>query len=228
MNNQKILISLVVFTWIGGCATAATNTFDYQEHESSTVVNEAMIARPFEDVWNGLVRQLAKGYFVVNNIEKESRLINVSFSTPNPEQYIDCGETTRTFTQGKSKLTDTYEVAADSSYKYGNGVDPSGTMAIIGYVYRTTSLEGRINVYVAPKGEQTDVSVNVRYILSVIAAGQETQENAAGKIMASKPILANTTTISFNSNQPNKSANGISCFSKGVLERDILAMAQSQ
>jgi len=81
---------------------------------------------------------------------------------------------------------------------------------------------------VAPSEDQTDVSVNVRYILTIIASGQQTQENSAGKIMASQPFPADTITIAFNTNQPNKSTEGISCFSKGVLEREILAMAQSQ
>ena len=147
-----------------GCATAAKTTFDYREPEQTAIGNEVAVDEEFENVWNRLVGQLAKGYFVVNNIEKDSRLINVSFATSDPESYIDCGESSRTFTQGKKVENFNYKVA----------------------------------------------------------------ESASGKIMQSQPIQTpQPAPIGFNTNQPNKDAEGISCVSKGVLEQEILAMAVS-
>ena len=104
---------------LGGCATPATNTFEYIESSPIEVQNEALFQDDFEAVWSRLVRQLATGFFIVNNIEKESRLINVSFSSANPEDYIDCGITNRTFVRGKAVEKLEYYVAADSEYKYG-------------------------------------------------------------------------------------------------------------
>jgi len=232
MANHRGLLALCVLVcvppFIQGCATAATGTLDYRPPEQSVITNEATVDKRFEAVWSDLVRQLAKGYFVVNNIEKESRLINVSFSTTNPEDYIDCGVSNRVFSQGSTIVNTSYNVAGDSSYKYGGGIDSTGANAIIHYVDRTTSLEGRINIYVAPDETMTDVSVNVRYILTIRISGRTNAENASGVVMRSQPIQEPALTpISFNTNQPNKDAEGISCISKGVLENEILTMALS-
>ena len=172
------------------------------------------------------MRSLAKSFFVVNNIEKESRLINVSFSTNSPEKYIDCGSTARTFTLGDEKQNYYYEVAADSSYKYGAGKSQNGAFSLVGYVDRTTKLEGRINIYVAPKDERTEVTVNTRYILTLSTGGRITAVNMYGQIVESKSLTPSSSDISFNTNQPNKSKEGIVCFSKGILEAEILEMAK--
>ena len=212
---------------IGGCATPATNTFEYIESSPTEVQNEALIEDDFEAVWSRLVRQLATGFFVINNIEKESRLINVSFSSTNPEDYIDCGTTKRTFVQGKTLEELDYNVAADSAYKYGGGVDPSGTAALIGYAKRSTNLDGRINIYIAPIGESTEVTANVRYVLTIKTSAIENYEDSFGNITLTQPGPTDTVTISFNTNQPNRTEARISCFSKGVLEVEILGMAYS-
>jgi hypothetical protein len=233
MNSFRSIFTTLAFASmplvILGCATAAKTTFEYREPDPIVISNEATVDDEFENVWDKLVRQLAKGFYVVNNIEKDSRLINVSFATSNPEEYVDCGETFRTFTQGSKVENLTYEVAASSSYKEGGGMDvATGMNAIIHHVDRSTSLEGRINIYIAPNENRTDISVNVRYIVSIQVSGQTTAENSAGKIVQSQLLqITQPAPISFNTNQSNKTAEGMSCVSKGVLEREILAMAGS-
>lgn len=225
MKTNTLLVGLTFIVGLYGCATPATSTFDYQDRAAVRVENEITVDKPFEDVWSGLVRQLAKGYFVINNIEKESRLINVSFSTTSPEDYIDCGRSHRTFTKGKENIEYDYEVAADSSYKYGAGMSANGALTLVGYVDRDTSLEGRINIYIAPNKQSTEVTVNSRYILTLATSGQITAENLYGQVVESQAIPHSSSIISFNTNQPNKSKEGIACFSKGVLETEILEMA---
>ncbi len=227
MKTHSVIFNLTIILGLYGCATPATSTFDYRDKPPTKVENEIVVNRAFEKVWNGLVRQLAKGYFVVNNIEKESRLINVSFSTTSPEEYIDCGRTMRTFTRGKEEAEYDYEVAADSSYKYGAGKTTDGVFSLVGYVDRDTSLEGRINIYIAPNDQITEVTVNIRYILTLSTSGQLTYVNMYGKAAQSQALPHSSDTISFNTNQPNKSQEGISCFSKGLLEAEILEMAKA-
>ena len=227
MKTNTIFVGLTFIVGLYGCATPATSTFDYQDKAAVRVENEITVDKPFEDVWSGLVRQLAKGFFVINNIEKESRLINVSFSTTSPEDYIDCGRTLRTFTKGKENIEYDYEVAADSSYKYGAGTSADGVFTLVGYVDRDTSLEGRINIYIAPNDQITEVTVNTRYILTLSTRGQITSENIYGQAVQSQVLPNSSDTISFNTNQPNKSQEGISCFSKGLLETEILEMAKA-
>lgn len=238
MNSYRtILTSLVVAIAalsLHGCATPAKSTVDYSPPEPIVVPNELTVDDKFDEVWDRLVGRLAKGFFVVNNIEKESRLINVSFATTDPEDYIDCGETFRTFTQyKKNSASVNYRVAEDSSFKWGGGMDASGMNAIVHYVDRSTSLEGRINIYVAPKENGTNVSVNVRYILTIRLSGTTNTEHSTGRVIQSQPLQApQPDTVSFNTNQPVKSADELAademaCVSKGVLEQQILDMAVS-
>jgi hypothetical protein len=214
--------------FVGGCATPATNTYDYRASELVRVENEVTIQREFETVWSDLVRQLAKGFYVVNNIEKESRLINVSFTSSTPEDYLNCGVMKRTFQRGKETETIEYNVAADSTYRYGRGKDPTGVNAIVGTVERKTSLDGRMNIYVAPSDIGTQVSVNVRYVLTMNTSGVENAIGIYDQVVASQPIPPGSITHSFNTNQPNQNAEGISCFSKGVLENEVLMMAKAE
>jgi len=232
MKAHNIVFLTTIAFVLGGCITYATSTFNYEDGGGARVKNETVVNKPFEDVWNGLVKRLAKSFFIINNIEKASRLINVSYSTDSPEEYIDCGNTTRTFTHGDDNLEFHYEVAADSFYKYATG-DPSknewltGEPHFVGYVERSTNLEGRINIYIAPKEQKTDVAVNTRYILTITTSGQITRENVYGNVVESNALTPSSSVISFNTNQPNKSNEGISCFSKGVLEAEILEMAKA-
>ncbi len=227
MRTKLLITTSMISSLISGCATPATDTFEYQENEAVVITNETTVNSDFENVWDGLVRQLARGFFVVNNIEKESRLINVSFSTSTPEEYIDCGVTSRTYKRAKMAESIEYNVAENSSYRYGRGMDANGVNAIVGIVNRDTSLEGRMNVYVAPVGNGTNVSVNVRYVLTITTGGQENHVNATNSIVYSQIIPQSSEAISFNTNQPNRNVEGIACFSRGILEQQILEMVGS-
>jgi hypothetical protein len=224
IKTSPFLVILIIL--LNGCATQAFSTAHYNEKESIRINNEAVVNKSFESVWSDLVKNLAKSFFDVNNIEKDSRLINVSFSTDVPEKYIDCGNTTRTFSQGSEKLNYNYDVAKDSAYKYGAGRSNDGSLAFVGHVKRSTNLEGRINIYVAPNGENTEVSVNTRYILTMLINGSVNTENANGYVVSSQPIVQPPSIISFNTNKSNKSNEGVSCFANGVLETEILKMAE--
>ena len=115
----------------------------------------------------------------------------------------------------------------DSAYKYGAGTSNNGVFALVSNVKRSTKLEGRINIYVAPKSENTEVSVNTRYIFTTIVSSRVNTENSRGQIIYSAPITPSPTTVSFNTNKPNKSDEGVSCFSSGVLESEVLKMANT-
>src|SRR3546814_8710634 len=61
-----------------------------------SLTNSRTVNAGFEETWDRLVRNLSSEFFVINNIEKASRIINVSFQTDAPERYVDCGVTHRT------------------------------------------------------------------------------------------------------------------------------------
>ena len=222
------VLMLLTSTVFAGCARPGVSTSNWIPPTSRDVANELTVDRPFEAVWDELVGELAKSFYVINNIEKASRLINVSFATDSPEEYIDCGRTQRTYQRGSETQDIDYALAASSTFKYA---PPTGNNTVVVQdVIRRTSLEGRANIYVAPLENRTQVTANVKYILTVNVTGTYTAQNVFGKIVQSGLIQPSVSTINFSTNQPNRTDLGtpdnpiyVSCFSTGRLEGDILS-----
>jgi hypothetical protein len=228
--NKTTILALYA-TMITGCATPGTSTLDYTPPQNPTKIqNELIVSKPFETIWDSFVRELAKSFYVINNIDKQSRIINVSFSTDTPETYVDCGITTRTYARGAETHTYKYNLASASTYKLAGVNNQLPQTAVLS---RYPSLEGRANIYVAPEGENTRVSVNIRYVLSVKVQGTYTTENRYGAPIQSGTISAQTSTITLNTNQPATAHWGTpqqpldpTCQSLGRLEKDILELTQ--
>lgn len=157
---------------------------------------------PFDQAWDKLVKELATQFYVINNIDKESRLINVSFSTDRPEQFVTGGTTTREFRRKGAVEHFSYDPAASSSYKTGWKWGQYNNLPSTGTFFRQTSLEGRANIYVAPDGDETLVTVNCRYVLTVNVTGIFVAENAFGTPVQSGAVPSSSATASFSTNVP--------------------------
>lgn len=228
---KKLTCLLVLVMLVNGCATVGTNTFNYTKPQFQKIDNSMIIEEPFEKVWDKLVEKLSQSFFIINNINKDSRIINVSFATNEPKQYIDCGDTVRTFEKGKQKETYSYNVAETSQYRTSRGT--FGVRLLEDVWKRKTSLEGRINIYVAPIDKNsTKVTVNVRYILTVKASGVAYQLHPYNNVILSSNLLGGAvSSLGFTTNQDNKENWGtienptyVTCHSTSKLENKILDM----
>lgn len=181
MKNLQKFTLLILCSFLGGCASVPQSTHDYRAPTTKyATINEMKVEQPFDEVWDKFVKNLATSFFAINNIEKASRIINVSFSTDNPERYVDCGETSRSFTKGGSTEFYRYEVASHSTYKSGGTWGPYNNLPLIFTVSRRPSLEGRANIYIAPDDKGTITTVNVRYSISLNADAYAQRENMYG------------------------------------------------
>ena len=226
---------VIVLAWLtASCATPGTSDFQYRDPiGEETVANEAVVRLSFSDTWDLLMGQLAKSFFVINNVAKVSRIIDLSFSTDKPEEYIDCGTSERTFQYAKESQTYIYPVARSSSFKVAGKWGPYENLPMTSFVDRKTSLEGRINVYVAPKHNNTIVTVNTRYIFTVHTSGQIELINAYGQVTLSTAVPVQQSTVSFNTGQIGsvdwgtpQQPNIVKCRSTGKLETEILVMTK--
>lgn len=189
----KILppLAFAGLVFLASCATPGVSNHQVSPPEPKTVDNERVINEPFDVVWDRLVRGLSRSFYVINNIEKQSRIINVSFSSDHPEYFIDCGRSVRTYhreVRGEQiDRTYEYQIAASSRFlvagtwlfvdRYGISQEFPETTDYT----RTTALEGRVNIYVAPRSaQQTDVAVNARYVLNIGGTATVERENAVG------------------------------------------------
>lgn len=229
--KRVVIPPLIVL--MAGCAVAGTSSFSRVPASPTQVQNEVLIDKPFEETWDQLVKGLAKSFYVINNIEKASRIINVSFSTESPEQFIDCGKSKCTYERGNDRQEYVYDIASSSSYRIADKAGAYGQFPVTHHLNRATSLEGRVNIYMAPKGDKTVVSVNSRYIFTVRVSGNSVVENAYGTPVNYLPIPSSSRNLSFNTNQQvsvdlgsPQAPDYVTCYSTGKLEGDILNLVR--
>lgn len=195
-------------------AACAGSSFNYTPPSNiSTPKNEIVIDEPFEKVWDRLVKNLSAEFFVVNSIEKASRIINVSIASTEPGRFVDCGHSRRTFTNVRGgQQVYNYATADSAIYSITNEQ---------GYpfsVSRQTSLDGRTNIYVAPEASKTVIRVNTRYIVK--AKVETVRRGGFGR-------SSHSTTWSFNTKEvfvktlPGPGVT-IKCVALGILETKIL------
>jgi len=228
-----ILASLSVI----GCVSVQSSE-KYLQPSVKNISNNLVLNADFETVWGNLIKNLSSQYFVINNISKESRLLNVSFTSDEPDKFIDCGSMYRSFKSSHypdASGTKIYSVASNN-VKFLTTVKapppPGGVIVLYEsnpfytlQVLKTTKLEGRTNIFVAPKGNKTEIRANTRYIFTNAARVR----NLTLKI----PVPSDSWSVSFNSNGTGTknllSTDGetieVSCVSKGILEANILKAA---
>lgn len=191
---------------VGGCATSTDSYMPPPER--GDIQNSKVVPQPFDHVWDQLVRKLSSDFFVINNIDKNSRLINLSFSAQRPSEYVDCGNTTRSFTNAQGTRNYSYNTADSAIFAYAN---PQGQVF---NVNRRTRLEGRTNIYVAPEGVGTLVTVNTKYVLNLDMEAFTLDGRPAGR----QNYVADVST---------KTPGGfdqVKCRARGVIEERILSL----
>jgi hypothetical protein len=57
------------------------------------IANTRAVDMSRDELWTRLIPELGKRFFVINNLDKASGLINISY-TGDPELYVDCGRIT--------------------------------------------------------------------------------------------------------------------------------------
>ena len=198
-----------VFTLATLAASCASSKSQVSDSTAVTVENRKVVAKPFRRVWDNYVRDLSKDFFVINNISKESRIINVSFSSNRPSQYVDCGRTSWSATHPTIGTRSGNYAIADSSVRF-NVVGG----ALI-RVNRRTRLSGRANIYLAPEHGGTAIRVNVKYILTINlrAVANTGQRDSRAEI------------VDFSTSMPSN-VGEFTCRTKGTLERQLLGLAQ--
>lgn len=233
MNYKILMIVFAVF--LSGCATQGVNTSEYRGCNPQKIINELNVPKPQPEVWDILVKELAKSFYVINNIDKESRIINVSFSSNAPADYVDCGRSYRTYTQGDKTETYDYDTAGSFQFKMATPRQEHPSFANYVVVRRETSLEGRSNIYVAPSEKDknnTVITVNTRYIMNFKIKGEAFAQHVNGNVFLRGRLPEETFTVMFSTNQPGEykanNAETISCCSKGRLEAEILGMIRGE
>lgn len=208
---MRIAASLTVIALVSGCA----GRLDYVRPTAPTSpsTNYKIIDKPREAVWNASVPELGKQFFVINNLDKSSGFINISYGG-DPEKYIDCGRVISYVKNARGERTYDFAGAkAQQSYEVMNG---NGLF----FIERRMSLEGRVNLVFEELGaNQTKVTVNTRYVVQ----RQQTTHNTVNNFPQSA-----SDSISFNSGGSSSFAahadgRATECVATGSLELEVLS-----
>jgi hypothetical protein len=212
-REMQILLALLSMALIGSCAGMIDGKIDVVRPTTpQTVSNFRIIDKPREAVWNSSVPELGKQFFVINNLDKSSGLINLSYSG-DPERYVDCGRLIsyvknargeRTYDFPASRAQYSYEVLNERGYFF---------------VERKMLLEGRVNLVFEENGaNSTRVTANTRYVVNKQVVTRNPLDNVPRTYSES---------IAFNTGGraafPDIQGQAVECVSTGELEREILS-----
>lgn len=135
------VISFAAFSILAGCVPE----YVPPPPPAPQIVNSVVINQPFETVWSAAVPALGRSFFVINNIAKDSGLINLSYSG-SPNNMVILNQNLPFCTPASG-----FEAGIGASCLNGQ-----------------PSLEGRINlIFVKITDQVTRVTVNVRYQLTL-------------------------------------------------------------
>lgn len=214
MKKLCLLALAVVMLAGAGCAgniqTTITPPRDYALDNSRT------FNASYDQVWNAAISSVGESFFVLENIEKDSGIMSITFSSNSPDSYIDCGLVTDSGTRfGGRKHTLSFPGAA-SSVQRVLIVDGQDSPTL-----REIALSGKINlIFKKLSNSSTDVKVNTRYIVDL-------KNHVTYYIAAGFGTIRRTETIAnqlaFTANETGTMPNGgMQCKSMFTLEQQIL------
>lgn len=175
--------------------------------------NTKLIQKPRDSVWATSVPALSKQFFVINNLDKSSGLINLSYSG-DPEKYIDCGRITSFVKNAQGERT--YDFAGAKAQQNYEVMNPGVGLF---FLDRRMSLEGRVNlIFEEVDANNTRVTANTRYVVT----RTQIVRSAAGGFPQNS-----IDSISFNSGSSapfpaNQRGEFAECAARSVLEQEVL------
>ena len=141
-----VLVFLTVLP-LAGCMQA---TYTRPSHVGSPDQYSVIVSKPFDIVWKELIQYSAGTFFSIDNFEKDSGLITLTFGASKPQEFVTGGY---------------WEASGSKAYK-GD---------YVGFLnkYWNASLNGKMNIVVTERGpHQTQVTVRARYVFTLPSTGR--------------------------------------------------------
>ena len=215
--NRKISFIILISLLLSSCGTGRVEYIP--PSQPATYKNSVIIKMNKDKLWKKIVPALGKSFFVINNIDKDSGIINVSYSG-DPEKYIDCGQIKSYVKNAKGERE--YNFPASRANQHYEAWDAARGESLC-FIDRKMNLEGRINIIIEEvTSDESKVTVNIKYIL--------TKSTFARNIRGQSRNFHDT--ISFTSGHGGKfpgpdAYSGTICIPNGKLEHEILELLTS-
>lgn len=143
MLVRRFATNIILILLLSACASA---TYVPPSHVNRTNDYQVIVYQPYDVVWKKLIQFSAKTFFSIDNYEKESGLITLSFGSSSPEEFVSGGE-----------------------WKYqGMNGEFSGDYVEFLHKFYRAKLQGKMNIVVSSIDDnKTKVAVHARYVLTV-------------------------------------------------------------
>ena len=95
---KKFLSSLVITILLSSCAvdkkklTENVGKYLPPNIDDTNFKNSVIINKNFDETWTSLIDFVNDSFFKIENLEKDSGLLALSFGSKEPENFIDCGD----------------------------------------------------------------------------------------------------------------------------------------
>lgn len=200
-----ILTSSSIFT---GCAESALNYTPPSDFNTEKISTTKIINKDYNKTWDELVNNLSDNSFVINNMNKDSGFINISFSVSNPSLYSDCGRWIGYFKNLNGEANYNFSGAENAKLSTMNGTSMINIIS-------TKTLSGRANILIQKiEDKKQKIKVNVKYILSGVNKNM---------VVYPEQIYYTNWTVDFSSNERGHSQTGqTQCQTTGLLETELL------
>lgn len=178
---------------------------DYSPPAARDYTNSVSVTKGYDDAWEDLIAYTSQSFFSIDNFEKDSGLLTLSFGADRPSRYIDCGAFQAT----------------------GSGINFNGSYVDFLQQYNGAELDGKMNLRVRRMDAlHTEVTVNARYLFStpasVVGSGRYAQTIPANNWVFDSRSQA---TVSV-TNAMDGTNNTRTCQPTGLAEREILQAVQ--
>ena len=170
----------------------------------------------FDSAWQHLVESLTKSFFVINNIEKASGLINVSFTSDTPEKWVTGGRIKRMM---NDQYIGDYYPARGGTLEY----DERWKGVLTRNYTQKIHLSGTSNIYLKEDGNVCILFVNTQYVLTINISGTYIHYSSLGRSKETGYLDPFSSTIAFNTHESTKDEHGITWQSTGLFEDTILS-----
>jgi len=150
---KKILLSLVITILLSSCAvekkklTENVGKYVPPNIDDINFKNSVTTNKNFDDIWTSVIDFVNDSFFKIENLDKDSGLLTLSFGSKETENFIDCGDFEYT-------LFFTGEEFKGSYIDYAK----SGLLAV---------LEAKMNINIRKiDNESTKININTNYTFS--------------------------------------------------------------
>jgi len=151
-----IYVSVCVLPLLLAGCISSKSIYKPPTHESFQQLYTNEFKKPYNEVWDALINYSASTFFGIENFEKESGLLTLSFGASNPQEYI---------TGGYWKTDVVYGI---------NELHFEGDYVEYLTLYQNGTLVGKMNIVVKKIDDNnTRVVVNARYVFSTAITDAE-------------------------------------------------------